>query len=272
MRSKDCGTLQGSSGDEAQRRSRSSARVRPSGGGAKRLVLGTWLQVPWEFVKAVLSGCRARPASPSPGPTFAECSAQGRPATILPAPSSDPAHGTDGTRELPRSIPSALPTTTSARRRRPGLCGIARCSPQPVRGRPPVAVVGGVLPAFPAQRQMASDSPCFQRGEIRFIAVAGFRKHLRRHLPARCRGRVHHGQQLPPIRRPCTFFRPGVVRIHEYAVLQAVPLGAERNCFRGLEPLRKGAGMPNHLGNLAGHCERPKPCAGTEPGIRTPMM
>ena len=50
----------------------------------------------------------------------------------------------------------------------------------PVRGGPPVAVDGGVLPAFPAQRHMASDSPCLRRGEIRFVAVAGVRKHLRR--------------------------------------------------------------------------------------------
>ena len=74
--------------------------------------------------------------------------------------------------------------------------------PHPVRGGPPVAIDGGVLPAFPTQRQMASDSPRLQRGEIRFVAVAGVRKHLRRHSPARCRGRVHHGQHLPLIRRP----------------------------------------------------------------------
>ena len=85
-----------------------------------------------------------------------------------------------------------------------GSPALRRCQvfPHPVRGVPPIAVDGGVLPAFPSQRHMASDSPCLQRGEIRFVAVAGVRKHLRRHLPARCRGRVQHGQQLPLIRRP----------------------------------------------------------------------
>ena len=53
--------------------------------------------------------------------------------------------------------------------------------PHPVRGGPPVAVDGGV---FPSQRHMASDSPRLQRGEIRFVAVAGVRKNLRRHPPA----------------------------------------------------------------------------------------
>ncbi len=122
--------------------------------------------------KAAFSGCRARSVRPSLVPTSAECSAQGRPGTILRAPSFGPAHGTDGTRELDPSV---------------------RCFLQPL---PPVAVDGGVLPAFSAQRHMASDSPCLQRGEIRFVAVAGVRKHLRRHPPARCRGRVHHGLVL----------------------------------------------------------------------------
>ena len=150
--------------------------------------------------KAASSGCRARTVRPSSGRTSAECSAQGRPGTILPAPSSGPAHGTDGTRELDPSVrrfrqPLPLGVGGPALRRR-------QVFPHPVRGGPPVAVDGGVLPAFPTQRQMASDSPCLQRGEIRFVAVAGVRKHLRRHPPARCRGRVHHGQHLPLIRRP----------------------------------------------------------------------
>ncbi len=51
--------------------------------------------------KAAISGCRSRPVRPPRGRTSAECSAQGIPGTILPAPSSGPAHGTDGTRALP---------------------------------------------------------------------------------------------------------------------------------------------------------------------------
>ena len=74
--------------------------------------------------------------------------------------------------------------------------------PHPVRGRPSVAVCGGLLPAFPAQHQTASNSLRLERGEIRFVAAARLRNHRLRYPLARRRSRVHHAQQLSVIRRP----------------------------------------------------------------------
>ena len=84
--------------------------VRPSGGGAKRLVFGTWLRVPWVFLQgdvfrmpgearqavAMTDIRRMFSASQPPQTEIAS-----RPGTILPAPSSGPAHGIDGTRGPP---------------------------------------------------------------------------------------------------------------------------------------------------------------------------
>ena len=74
--------------------------------------------------------------------------------------------------------------------------------PHPVRGRPSVAVDGGLLPAFPTEHQTASNSLRPQRGEIRFVAAARVRKRRLRYPLARRRSRVHHAQQLSLIRRP----------------------------------------------------------------------
>ena len=79
---------------------------------------------------------------------------------------------------------------------------IRQAFPHPVCGRPSVAVYGGLLPAFPAPHQMASNSLRLQRGEIRFVAAARVRKHRLRDPLAHRRSRVHRVQQLSLIRRP----------------------------------------------------------------------
>ena len=71
--------------------------------------------------------------------------------------------------------------------------------------------------------------------------------------------------------RPLTPFRPRLVRILENSALQAVPLGAKRNRFRSLEPLREGSGMAYRLGNLASHPPGPKPCFGNHTIGRIPF-
>ena len=198
MRWKERHALLDCSGGEARKRSRSSPRPatfrwRSKATGIPDMATGSL-------------GIRAKRRSPDAGRgpsgrTSAECSAQGRPGTILPAPFLAP--------HMEPTEPENFLDPSVWRFRQPlprGVGGPAlrrrQVFPHPVRGGPPVAVDGGVLPAFPAQRHMASDSPCLHRGEIRFVAVASVRKHLRRHPPARCRGRVHYGQQLPLIRRP----------------------------------------------------------------------
>ena len=103
--------------------------------------------------------------------------------------------------------------------------------PYPVRGRPSVADDGGLPPAFPAQHQMASNSPRLQLGEIRFVAAARVRDHCLRFPPARRRGRVHHVQQLSLIRRPPANRRGDdhlVLPVHNnvHVVAQLKPLAA----------------------------------------------
>ena len=72
-----------------------------------------------------------------------------------------------------------------------------------------VAVHGGVLPAFPTERHMPSDSPYFQRGEIRFVAVSGVRKHFRWRPPAVPRRRGGKTGHASPDSLQCESPPPG---------------------------------------------------------------
>ena len=183
MRWKVCRALLDCSGGEAQRRSRSSARRttfrgRSEATGFRDMATGS-------------VGICARRRLPDAGRGPSGRRLAGHPPNVqrkadqgpfslhlLLAPHMEPTEPENFLDPSVRRFRQPLPLGVGgpALRRRQAF-------PHPVRGGPPVAVYGGVLPTFPAQRHMASDSPCLQRGEIRFVAVAGVRKHLRRHPP-----------------------------------------------------------------------------------------
>ena len=183
MRWKDCRALLGCSGGEARRRSRSCARPATFGWRSK----ATGIR---DMATGSVGICAKR-RSPDAGRGPSGCRQARHPPNVqrkadqgpfslhlLLAPHMEPTEPENFLDPSVRCFRQPLPLGVGG----PALRR-SQVFPHPVRGGPPVAVDGGVLPALPAQHHMASDSPCLQRGEIRFVAVASVRKHLRRHRP-----------------------------------------------------------------------------------------